>query len=325
MLEPIAQKLGIRWDELPQRPALGVLMGYNAAYYRSAITAHVHTAAWAVNRDLDSEEVQALAELRAEALRVQSLEIYPVFLTTYLLVRRGMTAFRFPFYTPKPSSFSPAAFPRPGAAFLRGTNARLAWHALRIAAYATLSHLAIGPMLFSYAAVNNAAAVARDARLQQYSQDLKEATAQRRTASAAGVQQRTPAQLEALKARVGAESQDQQQARRLPRRADDDDDPFAADDSSPVAPSQRSGPPASAGSTWEQIRRESKPAGDQQPKSTERASWAERRRGSGQTPQDYTYTNPDDGKGQSKEQSQKQFDDMLEKERRGESEPRRKW
>jgi len=342
-LEEQAQSLGIRWDSLPQRPAMGVLTGYNTAYYRKAITSYVQTAQWVVKRDLTPEEVQVFSGLRAEALRIQALEIYPVFLTTYLLHRKGAATFRFPFYTPK-KPFTPTVFPHPAAPLLQGALARTAWHGLRIAAYAAVSTSVFRTILFSYASMTTAAAFRRDPRLEQYENDLRAKIARgggRTGAPGEGQDGTEPrraglsrkmAQAEAWTEQVKAETREQAQrgpTQSLPwqrqKRSDDDADPFAADDASPVAPPPRGPSPASSGSTsWEQIRRESRPA-DDTPQSTDGSSWAEKRRGAGQSPQDYTYAGPDDGKDQSREQSQKQFDEMLEKERRGEAEPRRKW
>jgi hypothetical protein len=96
------------------------------------------------------------------------------------------------------------------------------------------------------------------------------------------------------------------------------------DDASPMAPSQRSktagyeAPPTS-GSAWDRLRKqarsgqgsapqESKPQGD--------SAWAAARQG---PKEEFTYDKAEEEKNLAKEQAQKEFDAMLERERRGET------
>jgi hypothetical protein len=381
-IEAISQRLGIRWDEVRTPMVTGILLGYTTAHFRAAVTSYVRTAELAVNRELTADEVMHLAELRAQSVRVQSLEVFPVAVTTYALVRRSMTTFRFPFWQPKPATFLPDVFPSPRATLLRGTPARLSWHALRIGAYALVTHWLFGPLFFGYVAVTSGVHMSQHPNLKEYRQDLLVAHQGRKKLRAekenngsqpnrerrGGMPERVvdPGEerrvdWEKLQGRDTSSSPPQEdyseqstsstegyetyqsgsssvrvssqprvrhdsQQQPLPAQVRPDDDPFADDDASPVARSSGwpSQPVATTKSSWEQVRRGSRPA-DSEPQPTDRTSWAENRRGAGQTPQDYSYTNPDDGKSPSKEESQKRFDDMLEKERRGETEPRRKW
>ncbi|KAH6618012.1 hypothetical protein B0J18DRAFT_436231 [Chaetomium sp. MPI-SDFR-AT-0129] len=104
-------------------------------------------------------------------------------------------------------------------------------------------------------------------------------------------------------------------------RSDDlgSDDSSIFDDASPVAPShQKTAPTASrsptttTGSAWDRIRQQSGVKGSQEDPS-----------GGQQTADQYTYRNPDQGKTTSQEQAQKEFDAMLERERRGQGDSAR--
>lgn len=111
--------------------------------------------------------------------------------------------------------------------------------------------------------------------------------------------------------------------------SEDESDPF--DDASPVAPSERQygARQTSYGvSAWDRIRNQAKPQGDaQRPAPT--SSWAQRReeeqtsRGA-QDGSSYNYAQSDEDKAYAKSQAQKEFDEMIERERRGESDGRRR-
>ena len=111
--------------------------------------------------------------------------------------------------------------------------------------------------------------------------------------------------------------------------SEDESDPF--DDASPVAPSERqygARQTSYGGSAWDRIRNQAKPQGDaQRPAPT--SSWAQRReeeqtsRGA-QDGSSYNYAQSDEDKAYAKSQAQKEFDEMIERERRGESDGRRR-
>ncbi|KAK3333791.1 hypothetical protein B0T19DRAFT_419163 [Cercophora scortea] len=112
-----------------------------------------------------------------------------------------------------------------------------------------------------------------------------------------------------------------------PSAASEDDD-FLFDDASPVAPSaQRPAPaptPYTSGSAWERLRQRGRTGGDSgaqdEQTGAQKSSWAERRRqGSSQPADAYSYSQADQDKAYAKEQAQREFDAMLERERRGQS------
>ncbi|KAK3692832.1 hypothetical protein B0T22DRAFT_448293 [Podospora appendiculata] len=114
-----------------------------------------------------------------------------------------------------------------------------------------------------------------------------------------------------------------------PSAAKDDDD-FLFDDASPTSPSAQrpAGSPApsaggSGGSAWERLRQRGKTdddSGAQDEQTGAEQSWAERRRAQGSQNADaYSYSQADQDKAYAKEQAQREFDAMLERERRGRS------
>ncbi|KAK3955645.1 hypothetical protein QBC32DRAFT_29458 [Pseudoneurospora amorphoporcata] len=120
-----------------------------------------------------------------------------------------------------------------------------------------------------------------------------------------------------------------------------DDDEFLYDDASPVAPAARASSPAvqTSGSAWDRLRQQAKGSPAQAPGSTtattpatyvkpsQSASWAERRAaavggGGGGEGLSYSYSETDQERALAKEQAQKEFDAMLERERRGDGSSR---
>ncbi|TLS25873.1 hypothetical protein PpBr36_07084 [Pyricularia pennisetigena] len=113
-----------------------------------------------------------------------------------------------------------------------------------------------------------------------------------------------------------------------PQSSFDEDDPF--DDASPVAPDWRDQPPPqrSSGrpgeSAWDRLRRQAQ-SKDQNPA---QSSWEARRQTPGsqsQTDQDWTYKSDEDSQSETeRERAQREFDAMLERERRAEQSGRRR-
>lgn len=117
-------------------------------------------------------------------------------------------------------------------------------------------------------------------------------------------------------------------------QSQEEDDAHLFDDASPIAPSAR-GKGASAsgsgGSAWDRIRNQAVSggnAGGQAGTRSNQQSWSETQRNSGQSntsgqgSDGYTYSAEEENKSYAKSQAQKEFDAMLEKERRGESDNR---
>lgn len=128
----------------------------------------------------------------------------------------------------------------------------------------------------------------------------------------------------------------QYQQTQQPTYNNDDDDLF--DDASPVAPAARSSAPAvqTSGSAWERLRQQARSGPAQAPGSTtattpatyvkpsQSASWAERRAAAaaGGDGMSYSYSETDRDRALAKEQAQREFDAMLERERRGDGSSR---
>ncbi|EGO54658.1 hypothetical protein NEUTE1DRAFT_124863 [Neurospora tetrasperma FGSC 2508] len=137
--------------------------------------------------------------------------------------------------------------------------------------------------------------------------------------------------------------QQQQQTQQSTYSHDDDD--YLFDDASPVAPAARgtgtvSSPVAqSSGSAWDRLRQQAMGAPAQAPGSTtaptaaiyvkpsQSRSWAERRAaavGGGEGGLSHSYLETDQERALAKDQAQREFDAMLERERRGDGSSRRR-
>jgi len=214
---------------------------------------------------------------------------------------------------------------------LTGPAAVSLWHVLRFGAYGIVCQIIIKSAILSYAQTSYLVSALRDDRLKA----MRESMSQRK-----GATERTrlpasnsgPAGPEQTASSPDAPQTDfsAPQARRQPRWTQQapepqatpqaNDDSYLFDDASPVAPSERQAPPpgsrqsAGDGSAWDRIR--------QRAKSEEGARWNPPGR-QGDTAADqrstdqYTYTQADQEKAYAKEQAQKEFDAMLERERRG--------
>lgn len=113
------------------------------------------------------------------------------------------------------------------------------------------------------------------------------------------------------------------------------DDSSIFDDASPVAPSQREPgrrQQSTGGSAWDRIRSGARPGGNSsqgdQNTQTKSSSWdsvrqvSQQGRAGGGSGDGYTYSKAEEERSLPKEQAQKEFDAMLERERRGESDTR---
>lgn len=243
--------------------------------------------------------------------------------------------------------------PRP---LLTGVRARAAWHGLRFAAYWTAAALMAGGAASAVAAGVVASRGNTDPRLEQWRADclarLSSSKQQQpppmlpfgfpRPSPAPFPRQHEQQQPPSYGGGSGGGGDDgsswrpdgdgaplsspaPRPAQPLPRRDSDGfDDPF--DDGSPVEPSYRrpsSAGPDTGGSTWDRLRRESaNRAADQG--SREASSWDAKRasaaRGGGDNDESWSYSNPGGSEADTdRERAQKEFDEMLERERRSQS------
>jgi hypothetical protein len=327
----------IPYETLPQPPFFAPWFGYTAEWQKGEVAGALVGNSLAMGRVLTPAEADAIAELRTKFCSRVAWTPPAALFTTLYFTYRGRTAFRFPFYTPKPASFSPWAFPSAARPFLTGPPAVRLWHFLRFNAYGVICLYAVKSLILSFSQASFVVNLLRDGRLKAVRENLTDQAKQRRAqkqhsdppvnspnAEAPGTE--NAAQYRPSSWSRPEQQEQQQQPPPPPQRAPEpqpprqDDDAFLFDDASPVAPSQRQqpqGPSASSSgqaSSWDRIR--------QRAKAEEGAPW--QRPGSEsqgqQTTEQYTFAPGEQEKAYAKEQAQKEFDAMLERERRGEGE-----
>lgn len=264
---------------------------------------------------------------------------------TYGLERATRPKFGFPFYNPKPPKFNSQKFP----GLPEGRFSFWAWQGTRVLTWYIASKLAIGLVATSYAISVYSANSGTDNRLEGYRREV----ARRAGTSVRNGQQRTISQAppgqprqqypqqkweepvaatetagwsgsEQTEKAVPTSSSTSWTAPQSPQTGRQDSynqDTYVFDDASPVAPSEQSNPSPQnlsqqGGSAWDRIRGQAQAARNQP------GSWARKRqdeltsRGA-QDGTSYNYSTADEEKAYAKDQAQKEFDEMLERERRG--------
>ncbi|KAL2147479.1 hypothetical protein VTI28DRAFT_9379 [Corynascus sepedonium] len=317
------------FEDLPQLPFFAPLFAYTTDWQKMEVALPIVEASYHMGRMLTPSEADALAYYRAQFCSRVAWSPPAVLLTAAYLTHRGRSSFRFPFYTPKPASFNPMSFPSASMSYLSGPAAVRLWHVLRFGAYGLVCQLFIKSFIYSYAQTTTLVGAMRDDRLKV----VRETISNRRSGTARPqLPASSPADPRQVPHSPNAPPTDSPapQAKRQPGWAQqppepqsaplDDDDSYLFDDASPVAPSQRQAPAhdtrqsSGGGSAWDRIR--------ERAKSEEGAPWNPRQRQDnasvGQPRRDqYTYTQADQEKAYAREQAQKEFDAMLERERRG--------
>lgn len=262
---------------------------------------------------------------------------------------RTNKTYGFPFYTPKPPKFNPDKFP----GLPEGSTSRLVWNLTRGLAWYTASKVVVSLFMTSYAVSVYAANLRGDPRLEPYRQDLS-----RRVSQSARVDQRpgmapgsadnrqqpfsgyggnpAPASTPSPPSWASLEKSDRdttntwpgtQSAQYEPSQQASGGESAVFDDVSPVAPLEQpratsQEPSQQGGSAWDRLRNQA------QTSRSQTTSWARRRddemtsRGA-QQGTSYEYSSADEEKAYAKEQAQKDFDDMLEQERQGQTSGRR--
>lgn len=344
--------LSVPFGKLPQMPLVSRPFGFSQEWQKQMVASTlVQTSAY-MNRVLTPPEADALGLYRSQRLVLASYTM-PLTLTSgaYFAYRKRRE-YRFPFFTP--ITLNPDVFPTQRLALVRGAQAQLLWHFLRFAAYSLTSYGIIQPVMASVATSSYLVKVLNDTKLEAVRESLaraeKEASklpSEEEGASAGGdpiwpppsseEKQQQPAEPAAQAPPASSKNRYQGAQSSWARSSgspsgassngsqthgDDlgSDNSSIFDDASPVAPSyQKTAPAASGfpttntGSAWERIRQQSGAKGGQEDAS-----------GGQQTADQYTYRNPDQGKPTAQEQAQKEFDAMLERERRGQGDSARR-
>lgn len=263
------------------------------------------------------------------------------FAATYGLELTTRPKFGFPFYNPKPPKFNSKKFP----GLPEGRYSFWAWQGTRVLAWYVASKTAISIVAMSYAISVYSANSGSDNRLETYRREIaRRAGASARNGQQRGIpqgplgqphQQYPQQKWEEPTSRTepGAWASPEQTEKAAPpswaapqnpqtgHQESYNQDPYVFDDASPVAPSEQSNPSPQVssqqgGSAWDRIR------GQAQAARSQPGSWAKKRqdemtsRGA-QDGTSYNYSSADEERAYAKDQAQKEFDEMLERERRG--------
>lgn len=264
---------------------------------------------------------------------------------TFGMERTTRPKFGFPFYTPKPPKFNSQKFP----GLPEGRASLLAWQATRVLAWYAASKMVIGLFVTSYAISVYSANSGTDNRLEAYRREItRRAGTAMRNGRPSNIPNQPPMRPQQQHPQqnweepapatesVGWASSEQPEkaastssttswtATQNPHAGRQDSynqESYVFDDASPVAPSERSSYPTQnsgqqGGSAWDRIR------GQAQASRGQPGSWAKKRQDemTSQGAQDgksYTYPTEIEEKVYAVKQAQKEFDEMLERERRG--------
>jgi hypothetical protein len=345
--------MSMRFDDLPQLPFFAPWFGLTTSWHRSEVGKALGQLSVVAGRPLDPTEADLIAYYRSVACRRQTWASPLVAFGTAYMTYRGRDTFRFPFYTPKASWFNPMSFPGRTRSIAKGTPAVMIWHALRFTAYYTILKTFVAPFVHSYALTSFAASVTFDKRLQavrnrenRNKQNILFPSTRESTQASGAAGSAAPS------SRWGATSQQPPQTtspwaepppgqdaphQDIPPQQDPQGfgDDYVFDDASPVSPAQRAPvrrPPLGVQqqqqqqqpenddglSAWERIRR--------QAKAEEGAPWnpPPQQRGVPRVQQQkqqesYVVDSAEAEKAYAREQAQKEFDEMLERERRAAS------
>ncbi|KAL6873007.1 hypothetical protein J3F83DRAFT_731722 [Trichoderma novae-zelandiae] len=334
-----------------EAPLYARLRGFGRAQTLALAESTVLSLAAVNNRPFADSETQALTEHFLSS--VHNLLAWKWAMTGFAayMAYRGRRTWRFPFFTPEFKRFSPIGG-TPGIKFM--------WHSARFAAYYGTLWVLGEPVFQGANFMRQRSEMERDPRLRSLLHDSKsqgatlfggsqenreqvndawESEAQHESASQyrepEQQSQSTPVQSSWASYRKSTASQSSQ----TPQRADAWDSPVGDDfdDASPIAPSARDtsdSSSGSAGSAWDRVRQQ---AQFQPSSSQDRQTWEKPQSGggwgadadssvqSGTRDGSYSFSKADEERSLAKEQAQREFDRLLERERGGAGQERGSW
>ncbi|KAK7747348.1 hypothetical protein SLS53_001601 [Cytospora paraplurivora] len=304
------------------------------------------TSSAGIGRELSQTEKDAMAFHFGKLFVTLTYGSPIAFVTAIGLLKRTNKEYGFPFYTPKQPKFNPNKFP----GLREGSTSRIVWNATRGFAWYAASKVVVSLFLTSYAISVYAANLRGDPRLEPYRQDL-----QRRANHSGRIEQQSavaqhhpelpeepsfnyegnpaPASTRSPTSWASPERSTKdptstwrpaQPLQPEPAQEPPIEETSIFDDASPVAPAEQQGAASRQSaqhgdSAWERVRNQA------QPSRAQTSSWKKRRedevssRGVEQGSTSYSFTSADEERSYAKEQAQKEFDNMLEEERRGKS------
>lgn len=279
-------------------------------------------------RPLRTDEANAVANFRTTYVNTMELETPVWIATTIALERRGRDKLRFPHYTPSPEKYNINAFPSLANPKWTGEAAVRAWRLARLAAYGFVVNIWTTVLFASFANTSYSVKLLRmfkeSDEQQKHRPEMGDLYGQDRAPQQdyqRGQQhEETPQQPAQYQRPKWAQQAAQAASKPEPPKSWEDDDGFLFDDASPVAPVQRDGARSSTGgktghsppkltNSWDKIREAAK-SGENP------ASWGKDNQAAPvRKSESYTYT--ENEKDYAKNQAQKEFDAMLERERSG--------
>ncbi|TFB00293.1 hypothetical protein CCMA1212_007893 [Trichoderma ghanense] len=330
-----------------EAPLHARLRGFGRAQTLALAETTVLSLAAVNNRPFADSETQALTEHFLSS--VHNLLAWKWAMTGFAayLTYRGRKTWRFPFFTPEFTRFSPING-SPGLKFM--------WHSARFAAYYTTIWVLGEPLFQGANFMRQRAAMEQDPRLRSLLHDGK---AQGATLFGGNQEHREQIndawESEAQHEGASQYREPEQQSQSAPGQSSwasyrnptasssqtsQPSDPWDApvaddfDDASPIAPSARSTSDSSSGSAWDRIRQQ---AQFQPPSQQGRQTWEKPQSGGGwgseadssvpvgSRDSSYSFSRADEEKNLAKEQAQREFDRLLERERAGAESERRPW
>ncbi|PHH76184.1 hypothetical protein CDD80_1739 [Ophiocordyceps camponoti-rufipedis] len=239
---------------------------------------------------------------------------------------KGRKTFRFPFWTPKPENWRPALNPHKC-----GQGGRFIWHGLRWTSYYALYSAFLAPIssLFLTTALTiefrndpRFRGLMRAERQQNHAQPSDDQTGWGSSSQSERITDQASFNAESsisAQARTGWDAPRRQQ--KIPSSQQDSWDSIP-DDASPTTSQDEGRDTNSSGSAWDRVRQQSRgQQGSDAGNATFETAYGHDRnaagtqdRGGGES---YSFSSSDEERAAAKTVSQKEFDDLLERERRG--------
>lgn len=348
MIAQNADKLGVKWNELPQAPFWYDFMG-KSDLKRITTMRVMHNSA-SVGRELTQPETDALAYYSAKQLVTASYHS-PIAVASTLFAEHVTRAKNgFPFWNPKAQHLEQSESRLESLGVADSRMRDLIRRFVRVSAWYLACKGAAFLFLTSYSLSVYLTNVQSDPRLKEFNRDLKSrarSDGTRRPSPPLSLPDQMTRAAPASWGQDDSSTQDSQspwpamqsnspvESPQAQTQPPFNDDSYAFDDASPVAPAQQTtaltAQPAQGGSAWERIRNQARSGGapKQQGTGVSASAWGKRRQHeltspSNQQDSSYSYSAADEEKSYAKEQAQKEFDEMLERERRGQGDrPRR--
>lgn len=344
---PFWTPLHLRWDRLRVRSIV-----------RKAVAL-----AKVARRPLSATELDAISEHANASVRklVWTCPISVALAGVWAF--NGRNTYKFPFYRPKMTRFNPFYFPIASMPHIKGIRASMVWHGVRAMAYLPITALLSLIVMNSVGETSFQVRVLRDSRLgalgQAVRSNAKSHVAQDQqirvgsqpvgngAARSAGLPGSASDTANGATRTWGASPSSQSQwgpaaaQAQSSNKSDWDSDPFE-DDGSPISPSvRRAEAMQRGGSAWDRLRQQSQSKSQadssdfaQGDSSGQETGWGRLRqdaapntREGSRGSENFAYSRQDEereSKNYEKEQAQKEFDALLESERRGESSNRRR-